>query len=475
MADTGELYVNINGTWKQLDSITVYNGGWDTPTLQDKTVTPTTSEQTVQADDGYDGLNKVVVGAIQTETKDITANGDYSPTTGKYFSKVNVNVPEKTFATQAKTATPSTSQQVIKPDTGYDGLSQVTIGAIKNQVKSVTPTNSQQTITPDTEYNGLSQVVVGAINNQAKTATPTNSEQTITPDSGYNGLSQVIIGAVNNQSKTATPKETEQTVTPDTGYNGLSQVIVEAIKNQSKTISPTTSEQVVSPDSEYNGLSQVTVSAILLQSKTATPTNAIQEIVCDDGYNGLENVTVNPVPTESKMIDSNGTYTPTKGKFFDSVTVDVQPTLQEKSVTPNESAQTITPDSGYEGLSKVNVGAVSSTYIGSDITKKSAQTYTPSTSNQTISAGQYLSGAQTIQGDSNLVAENIKSGVSIFGKTGSFTSDADAIASDILSSKTAYVNGQKITGTVVYQNYYSGNSAPSSSLGNDGDLYFQTV
>ena len=45
-------------------------------------------------------------------------------------------------------------------------------------------------------------------------------------------------------------------------------------------------------------------------------------------------------------------------------------------------------------------------------------TYTPTTSNQIISAGQYLQGDQTIKGDANLVAENIKSGVSIFGITG---------------------------------------------------------
>lgn len=52
------------------------------------------------------------------------------------------------------------------------------------------------------------------------------------------------------------------------------------------------------------------------------------------------------------------------------------------------------------------------------LTTKSAATITPGTSNQTIAAGTYLTGAQTIKGDSNLVAENIKSGVSIFGVTG---------------------------------------------------------
>lgn len=96
------------------------------------------------------------------------------------------------------------------------------------------------------------------------------------------------------------------------------------------------------------------------------------------------------------------------------------PTLQSKSVTPSESEQTVSPDDGYDGLSSVTVGAVSNTYIGSGVTKKSARTYTPGTADQTIAAGQYLSGAQTIKGDANLVAGNIKSGVSIFGVAGTY-------------------------------------------------------
>lgn len=95
--------------------------------------------------------------------------------------------------------------------------------------------------------------------------------------------------------------------------------------------------------------------------------------------------------------------------------------LQSKTVSPSESTQTVSPDSGYDGLSKVTVNAISSTYIGSDVTKKSAATYIPKTTDQSIASGQYLSGTQTIKGDANLVAGNIKSGVSIFGVTGTYT------------------------------------------------------
>ena len=80
-----------------------------------------------------------------------------------------------------------------------------------------------------------------------------------------------------------------------------------------------------------------------------------------------------------------------------------------------------TLDSGASMLSGVTAYADGTKYTGS-ISSKSAETYTPTTSDQTIASGQYLSGAQTIKGDANLSAGNIKSGVTIFGVAGSLTS-----------------------------------------------------
>ena len=80
------------------------------------------------------------------------------------------------------------------------------------------------------------------------------------------------------------------------------------------------------------------------------------------------------------------------------------------SVTPSVSAGYVS--SGTAGNSSVSLTA--------SVTTKAAATITPTTSNQTIAAGTYLTGAQTIAGSSNLVAGNIKSGVSIFGVTGSY-------------------------------------------------------
>ena len=123
---------------------------------------------------------------------------------------------------------------------------------------------------------------------------------------------------------------------------------------------------------------------------------------------------------------------------------------ESKSVTPTTAAQTVTPDSGYDGVAEVTVGAMPTGSVGrptitvnangkitataavnagyvdgtdktntKQLTVQTAQTITPGTSNKTIASGRYLTGTQTIKGDANLVAANIISGKSIFGVAGS--------------------------------------------------------
>ena len=95
-----------------------------------------------------------------------------------------------------------------------------------------------------------------------------------------------------------------------------------------------------------------------------------------------------------------------------------------------------TLDNGSKMLSGVTAYAGGTKYTGS-ISSKSAQTYTPTTSDQTISSGQYLSGAQTIKGDANLTAANIASGVTIFGVTGSLSA---AVISQDSSTKVLSIS-----------------------------------
>lgn len=114
---------------------------------------------------------------------------------------------------------------------------------------------------------------------------------------------------------------------------------------------------------------------------------------------------------------------------------------------------------GIMSINTVSVGAISADYIGSGITKKSAETYIPTKSTQTISAGQYLSGAQTIAAIPRTYVETL---------------DATAVASDLNSGKTAYVNGVKVTGTQVIQKYYTSESMVDNSFGNDGDIFMLT-
>lgn len=142
----------------------------------------------------------------------------------------------------------------------------------------------------------------------------------------------------------------------------------------------------------------------------------------------MPDVTISYKGSSVAAMDASGTKTlETRGKYCEGDIVvqytDPEKPTQTKSVAPSESAQTVAPDSG-KVLSSVTVGGIPADYVGSAVTRKAAQTYTPGTADQTIAAGQYLEGAQTIKGDANLAAGNIKSGVSIFGVAGTHSGGA---------------------------------------------------
>ena len=99
-ADLKEKEITENGTY------IAENEGYDgyssvnvnvQPNLQQKAINPTTEVQMLGFDDGYDGLENVTIGAIQTETKRIQANGTYTPEEGKFFSEVTVNILDVSY------------------------------------------------------------------------------------------------------------------------------------------------------------------------------------------------------------------------------------------------------------------------------------------------------------------------------------------------------------------------------------------
>lgn len=104
-------------------------------------------------------------------------------------------------------------------------------------------------------------------------------------------------------------------------------------------------------------------------------------------------------------------------------------TISGSSATVTTGTNTITLSKSVSVTPQVTAGYVSAGTAGNSsvsltaaVTTKAAATITPTTSNQEIAANTYLTGKQTISGDANLLAANIKSGVSIFGVAGSLTS-----------------------------------------------------
>lgn len=307
---------------------------------------------------------------------------------------------------------------------------------------------------------------------QSKTVTPTKSTQNVTPDSNYDYLSSVTVNPIPSQY--IIPTGTKSITANGTGIDVTNYASVDVnvsgggttINNQNKTVTPTESQQSITADSGYTGLGTVTVNAI---ASTYVGSGVTQRDETDLTASGAT-VTVPAgyyAEQETKSV-SNGSVTAPSSISGTAATVSTGTntlTLTKTvSVTPNVTTAGYI-SSGTAGNSSVSLTA--------NVTTKAAATITPGTSNQTISSGTYLTGTQTIAGDADLVAGNIKANTSIFNVTGTYTSDATAAAADIVSGETAYVNGSKVTGTLVIQHYYTGSSAPSSSLGVNGDIYLQ--
>ena len=223
----------------------------------------------------------------------------------------------------------------------------------KLQAKTITPTEQEQIVEADLENDGLSKVTVEAIQTQQKTATVNGS--TVAADPGKY-LSKVFVEI---------PAGSDAKGTREIEANGVYDVRLYAEANvnvqpalQEVQIAPKQYEQIVTPAEEYYGLKSVKVDAIKTETKKIT-TNGVHT-ASDDKF--FKTVTVDvPIPdgylkpVGDWNITENGEYNVTK---YEKAIVNVQPALQEKSVTPAASAQEVVADSGVYGLSKVTVNPV---------------------------------------------------------------------------------------------------------------------
>lgn len=158
-------------------------------------------------------------------------------------------------------------------------------------------------------------------------------------------------------------------------------------------------------------------------------------------------------------VTQNGYYYPSSGGVYTSVNVavpSVQPMLQSKTATPTTSQQTITPDSGYDGLSSVTVSAMPTGTAGTPTATKGsvsnhAISVTPSVTNQTG----YITGSTKTGTAVTVSASELVSGSET--KTANGTYDVTNLASLVVA--------------IDYSTIHASSSTPTSSQGANGDVW----
>lgn len=245
------------------------------------------------------------------------------------------------YELQSKTATPTKSQQNITPDSGYYGLSDVTVAPIPEAYQDVSS-------------------VTAAAGDVLATKVFVDDEGTVTTGTMPNN------GAV---SQTLDVRSGHTSYTVPAGYHNGSGTV--SLVTETKSATPTTASQDITPTAG-KVLSKVTVAAIPSNYVDSTGVDAPGDAILE-GYSavGIYEDPDTPVLVEgtmpnngsvSKTLDAtsnNQTYTVPHGYHdgFGSVSI----TLEEKSVNPARSAQVITPTSG-KVLSKVTVGKMGDYY-----------------------------------------------------------------------------------------------------------------
>lgn len=120
-----------------------------------------------------------------------------------------------------------------------------------------------------------------------------------------------------------------------------------------------------------------------------------------------------------------GYYASNASKSVASGSATAPSTISGTSATVSTGTNSLTLTKTVSVTPVVSAGYVSSATAGdsevsltASVSTKAATTYTPGTTDQTIAANTYLTGAQTIKGDANLLPSSIVAGITIFGVAG---------------------------------------------------------